>query len=786
MKFPLRYLELYDEKVRELECERMAKQSSPIESLDQCKRRLDALSNSYFNSKGVPEATEIGVALEGGGNKSAPFALGVLAGLAEGGFFDSRRVTAVASASGGTYAASFLFNRIYDSLKAKNSPSPGADDYSAWFRSCIPDEYIFEKKYFGPGGSADLSEVACGELTRGPDTKYPFKDQYKYQGHVWTHHDLLVGRNQPALNTSNSMQVQESASLAALIAETAVTIPVQFLFRTVLRWPLNSAPSKAAYVEGLQRQYGYSADAWNELMEKPEADRSKEIAAFRSERTLNELWTRLSYPQYAGPTWIIATTAPGSLSGIEWLNAHPRDPVRHQFEITREGIGSGIYGYRLGPKTHDDYSIFVAEGRQPDMPIVNAVATSGAFFDDDQMLVTRQPERLIFNAFQHFANITWFSEIPNYNVKQSDRNLQMVTPYPLYLGWTGKGDQSPFIHLQDGGNSENTGILPLLRRGYKSIVYSHGTSDAKADFQAICHLKNHLELDGTYAMDSDDLDRMWLGVKGALAKQSGFQFQSYLDQLCTSQLDDSDAAAFPMEESNTSSPDALSKLICRRLVDSTTRAHPDLITCREYAANVIRLGKQCEKVENAGSCPPATFSKADELMFSWPVENGGSSDSSTSNVSSTLTFRVSRAVDDQGNPLGEKRLLSTVYAVIPAIPDWTKVKEQLVLSKDANGNDITSWEHLLTKYDGPISISYCRGPGGVSYGIAGAGKHIPSGSIPCNALAYILHSKSVSHHHPSFPQDNFVLETLRSSYTQYGAYYDLGRQRVRELVMRPQ
>jgi hypothetical protein len=112
-RFPRRYLELWDNNVRTEECRRLT-QGSQAESPGDCLRRLASLSDYFNPADQRPGDQIIGVALEGGGSKSAPFALGVLAGLQQLGLFTQKRVGAVASVSGGTYAASFLFNRLLD------------------------------------------------------------------------------------------------------------------------------------------------------------------------------------------------------------------------------------------------------------------------------------------------------------------------------------------------------------------------------------------------------------------------------------------------------------------------------------------------------------------------------------------------------------------------------------------------------------------------------------------------------------------------------------------------
>src|SRR5206468_4501660 len=144
-------------------------------------------------------------------------------------------------------------------------------------------------------------------------------------------------------------------------------------------------------------------------------------------------------------------------------------------------------------------------------------------------------------------------------------------------------------HLQDGGNAENSGILPLLRRGYRTIVYAHGTTDEDAAFPAICHLKNQLEYDGRYYVVSEDLERLVQSLaptrdehRPEPAESAKARFRSYLDQLCTLQIDRSDLVAFDDNEGRAAGQRAqpVAKLMCGRLglyrdVVGNTRADPD-------------------------------------------------------------------------------------------------------------------------------------------------------------------------------------------------------------------
>ena len=207
-RFPKRYLELWDESVRAEECARLT-QGSRTESFGDCQRRLAALSD-YFNPAGQrPDDRVIGVALEGGGGKSAPFALGVLAGLHQLGLFSDRRVGAVASVSGGTYAASFLFNRLLD----QHQQRPGAGDFDQWFRSCVPDAYGHSPHL---GSLAEQGLPLCGELSRTQYTYNRFRDDYAFQGQVWQFPKVLFP------DASNGLEEGRTAASVAIPERSSV------------------------------------------------------------------------------------------------------------------------------------------------------------------------------------------------------------------------------------------------------------------------------------------------------------------------------------------------------------------------------------------------------------------------------------------------------------------------------------------------------------------------------------------------------------------------------------
>jgi len=536
---------------------------------------LEILSG-YFDPNGeIPKPTDLGLALEGGGSKAASFELGVLAGLHELGLL-TRQVRAISSVSGGSYAASYYYNRLYDSVK--NEPDAGNED--EWFTSCIPDHLIKVGTFDEIAEQAAASncwertttarDVTPGDIkryglvaTQPPEERYrdlvgrykiqqlynEFDVRYQFLGHVWKNHDVLRGITAGNLRTEEDLRLAEEVNLGLLATESAATMPFQVVGRTAFRWPFNTAPSRLAYRLGLERQYSFSPHDWKEAAEG--TNEGVYVAARytrRKTRLLADLRQQFQGSQASGetvPFWIIGAAAPGYIGLRQWIDASPRDPLRQPFELTWSGYGSGIYGYAKQPP---DGLLSVVGRNSNGLSVTDAVVASAAFFDDDQSKVIKQPLRYVADLGQHFLNVTFFSELRNFNVSDTERAKENILPWPLYITSTTSGTDNAYIHLQDGGNTENSGILPLLRRGYRVILYAHGTQDEKAEWESICHLKNHLELDGAYFLRSPDLEALMKDSQASPKPSEGRpisgQFRSYLDGICSMQLDRSDLVAY--------------------------------------------------------------------------------------------------------------------------------------------------------------------------------------------------------------------------------------------------
>ncbi|MEI6560095.1 MAG: hypothetical protein WCO00_16990 [Rhodospirillaceae bacterium] len=785
-KFPHRYLELYDRKAILDFCK-------PPNGGPACEARLNRLSN-YFNPNGRPGDGEIGVALEGGGTKAASFSMGALAGLERLGLFDGR-VTAVSSASGGSYAAGYLFNRWYDRLRQfKKNPAADMPGPGGWFESCIPSKepYLYRLK--------DILNVGTHSCS---GKRASFID------HVWRNRDIINGTLDGDAD-DEWLSWKDAWHVLFLVTETAATMPVDLATRAVFRWPSYTAPSEVVYKSGLERDYGFSPSDWQEEIKTPYPFRIFDMQGERrEERTFGAFKMYLDHAsdekqKWNVPLWIVNTTAPGRISVDTWMVAQPRDPLRQEFELTMNGYGSGIYGYALSPPPSSGKWL----GANPSsMPLVDAIATSGAFADKDETLLANPIQRIGAGAILGLVNTEWFTEIPNFNTSDLYRFAAEALPWPFYLATTSQYTDNAHIHLQDGGNAENTGIFSLLRRGYKTIVYVHGTEDNKAAWEGICHLKNQLELDGAYTLTSaDDTGKEdWLRdvmkERNVAIQVNGHVYKNFLDGLCSSQLGDNDFSLFNLSPKTAGDNriNPVARIYCNRLdgwdiTDKRTRREK---VCPEYESRFS--GWLSDKVDI----------KEEFVPICYPMENCRATDKEKDNAKARaeqafwnwindkpMIFTVKVRADEKDakrskEDASDLKVVSRIIAVVPTInakdilSQLKSTDPKLPLPPDTRDESAskswTRWCDASGDARRSVRIRNCEAPDGTWLS---DGSSVQQDGLSCVALSHLIGSDCAgsADDHPVFPQNSFIKMTFSTSYPAYAAYFDLGRQQVRRAL----
>lgn len=448
----------------------------------------------------------LGIALSGGGSKASSFAIGVLAGLADQGLLDSADF--ISSVSGGSYAAYFYYaHRIFPVTREKGQigPVPSTEDL---FRDCIMliDSSALEG---GVREAAKRHGICLPNALRY--SVAPLGDgNNKYQAFLRCEQDLFSPGVCSTKRTSEDFGIAPFALLGTVPA-----VPLSFVTNTLFDTGVNNSPSARAYRNGIGVAFGATISDVNAL-KYAEGEKSFKISCDANEKeyatdcsnnrfdvapkdmTFSELRSGLLKlkKQSEVPFWVINAAAPKSRSGLGWWAFGEEDTTNSDmFEMTAVSHGSGRYGYVSAPVSLHD------------MTVVDAVASSAAFMDANQLVYKSPIKRGFIGGGLHLAAMDWGIDIQNYNVSDSRFSLHRWLPIPFY--WTDGAYarymtdasnseetqdrvRSSFIRLIDGGNGENLGVYSLFKRDVRNIILADAASDPDGSFADLCALDTRL------------------------------------------------------------------------------------------------------------------------------------------------------------------------------------------------------------------------------------------------------------------------------------------------------
>jgi hypothetical protein len=470
-------------------------------------RLRDTLESPFTHLDG--KRPSLGIALSGGGSKASSFAIGVLAGLADQHLLDSSDY--VSSVSGGSYAAYFYYtHRIFPAVRNERSDrgKPTSEDL---FRDCIMSigsqytdpNVVNQIEEYGTCKPNDLLYSSNGETGRVDKNN-------KYQAFLRCQQDVFKPGICSTQRTSEDFGIPPIAFLG-----TAAAVPLSFIANTVFDTGISVSPTARSYRDGIGIAYGATISDINAL--KPaQGGHSIEIPCTKNDTgyatdckpnrfdsdpvdmTFEELRTGLLTIKKESqiPFWIINAAAPKSRSGLGWWALGEDDTTNSDmFELTAVSHGSGRYGYVSAPASLHN------------MTVLDAVASSAAFLDANQLVYKEPLTRGGIGVLAHTFAADWGIDIPNYNVQDSRRTLHRWLPVPLY--WLDGGYaryltdasnsketqdrvRSSFIRLIDGGNGENLGVYSLFKRNVRNIVLADAASDPDGKFGDICALATRL------------------------------------------------------------------------------------------------------------------------------------------------------------------------------------------------------------------------------------------------------------------------------------------------------
>lgn len=696
--FPKYHLELWDDS-EDLRVWSNRKAAGPNAS-PSCAADDDYWSKlrAYFRTPhaGAPkERTDwkpprLAVTLEGGGSKSAPFSLGALAGLHESGLLSD--VEMISSVSGGTYAAYFYFSRLLDAQNGMTAP--GVREPNAWFKDCIPSIYRYRF-----ANSAVSSAKFCSGQDAHHDDMNVFARDYPYQAHVRFYQDVVHWKGGlERVNQSNTDAASTYANVAVQLVQHVATAPLHALMNSVFAMPESSSPSRFAYRAGIERAYAHTLSSWKGAS----AGKGELVGGSFNERVYERPYSMRDLANVVGtdpcqaegascrgPLWIANAAASSGRDLSTWITVPSTDALRASFEMSPFGQGSGTYGFLNQPVT---------------MPLRDVVGSSAAFLDRDQREFGLGGLRVAIGAGISLLNLEWGSDIPNFNASDTSRGLAHVTPFPLYHVSAVRQRYSPMIHLADGGNTDNLGVLAALRRGASNIIVVAATGDGTGRMKSLCRAKNHLELDGTYRVSLSELVD--------------------LDKVCSEQIGEREVVVW--------GESAISDLVCERR----------------------QITEFCALVDGKLHWIPDRKSTMGYDMWNWPIP--------------VLQGQVLR---DVVNGAGAK-VIANIYLVKPAI------FQPAALTQIRHHGDQAAPDHLCG-LDYSYLVNRCTTA--TSRQSYGKGVLQPV-AMPCTAIAFAAaNACRAGTTHGTFPQHDVVFTTLNSSYTLFGAYYDLARHVVSQL-----
>jgi hypothetical protein len=443
----------------------------------------------------------LGLALAGGGTKASDYGLGVLAALHDPGNRGlSQRVEIISSVSGGSYASLWYFSRLVDYYQIAEQ-NPGAPRrFAEVFDDCLPLRYA-------PLWDASRGPRVCSQLGSALEHEpgdERLHDHYRFQNHLRGFQDVFA----KSFDYDQRQKVAEPYVYPAVLREaglTALTLPAHWFARGLFDWKdLNLAISSLSYFDGIERTFALRPVTCETVASyKPDGSWSRACAELTGgdrpspNRNAGRGYTMtvLSALYYHAPGndssapkvpfWVLNTTAAVSRYAFTFGAGQSADLEDSVFEFTPYDYGSRHFGYWVG--TPSGYELNQLAG------------ASAAFLDGQQRSLGRAAWNALAAGFFNVLNMNWGVNLVNPRYRSEVRVLHAFLPFPLSaFHHRRKSNEGAWIHLSDGGQSDNTGVWSLVRRGVPDIVLSDHSYDAGGRFDDLCSLRTQLARHNLY------------------------------------------------------------------------------------------------------------------------------------------------------------------------------------------------------------------------------------------------------------------------------------------------
>lgn len=468
---------------------------------------------------------EVGLALSGGGTRSASYSIGVLNALSEMGAME--KIDVISSVSGGSYASYWYFTQNSYFNRRPSDPSGPTritafrdSETGEWLEPPLPrlvidpkylrlkDENCQQQEQHDQGTEAcdicdsfqesDLFQTAQDNLLGGTvsraQTSISKPYNYRFQ------HTLEQSSN--IMNYSKSTMFKRalgnSLQYTANIASFLVMMPIHWVVNGVFDGEANLNPYRQYYQNGLERTYGFAPLDYdlNTFANDQAYLGFKHTKAYGA--SFGEMRKYLEVQRTNGrklPYFIVNSTASrGRIIGRYDENKKDANGEEQGklmanaiFEFTPWQCGSGLFGY------HDIDSF------PGGISLPKAVSISGAAIDGQTETVDiggrGDGERVdLLSTFLDFLNADLGYHVRNPSTHPLVWYFSRFIPFPIkYVTDGTTGGRTSGIHLSDGGHAENLAVYSLVRRGVKKIIVVDAESDPKSTFNSAKRLAHALE-----------------------------------------------------------------------------------------------------------------------------------------------------------------------------------------------------------------------------------------------------------------------------------------------------
>jgi len=423
---------------------------------------------------------QLGLALSGGGPRSASFSIGVLKALQNNGVLDN--VDVISAVSGGAYATYWYYmQNCYLNKPGNATFCPTTSELSENYENVLKRQTAD----FTPGSIFTTAED-LQDHNGTKQTNITNPDNFRFQETIGNSSNILSFSKEEGLWRSFRNGLQFTWNFGAHI----VSIPLHWTFNGLaFDWDANLNPTRHVYQNGIERTYGYVPLSYD-LEHFANAESllwMKQVDATQVKFTeMAEYLTFKNKTEKSLPYFIINASATYS-RGIDKLRDNTKHLNTSVFEFTPWKCGSGLIGY---------YDI----EKCPDISFSRAVSISGAAVDGQSETIDRAGKSNGPNpTLAGLGNL--FNADLGYHVTRPDVNrfvwgLHKITPFPVYfLSDLLEGNNASDIYLTDGGHIENLGMYSLIRRGVSKIIAVDAEQDQKSVFEGLMRLKENLKND---------------------------------------------------------------------------------------------------------------------------------------------------------------------------------------------------------------------------------------------------------------------------------------------------